>query len=349
MAQKTFSGHLVDGNRKPVAAADIFAANRKLGQTQRDGSFKFTLAAKGKRIPVTFFAAGFVSNTRLFDGRAAGGGNVVVIWPIANVVTFDAEKGLDIGLGKSSIRIAPGSLVDEAGNRVGKGAILEFTLLDVTNQAQRAAITGDFKGLMRDRTLVQLNSFGVFELSIRDRKGRPALLASGEKVELAIAVPEMLAPKAPKAIPYFDFDRGTGNWVEVGSFAWSPRTLTYNGRVERFGGAQNLDDPSQVTCVTIRTKDYWGNVVPFASVTVQMSQSTSYGTSDADGYVCLLVERNMPFTPTAFATIGTSHYTTTAPTTFLAPNIQSNETNCGDPQLCPLLGELLLDLIVGFP
>ncbi len=344
-----YSGRLVNERRRPVAHGQIIRAGKIIGTTGKDGVFAFDMAANGKRIPVTFAAPGYVSNTRLFDSRAAGNGTTVVIWAIANRITFDAELGLEIGFGSTSIRVEPGSLVDGKGARLGKGTVLEFTHFDITNQRQRAAITGDFKGQMKDRTLVQLNSFGVFELNIRDRKGGEAALAQGRTIELAIAVPERLAPRAPKTIPFFDFDRGTGNWVEVSNFAWSPNTLTYNGHVERFGGAQNLDVPARTTCVTIRTMDYWGNVVPFASVTVQLSQSTSYGTSDANGYVCLLVERNMPFTPTAYADVGSSHYTTTGPTVFMAPDIASDTTNCGDPTLCPYLGDLPLDLAVGFP
>jgi hypothetical protein len=203
---------------------------------------------------------------------------------------------------------------------------------------------------MRDRSLVQLNSFGVFELNVLDRKGRAATLVPGETIDLSIAVPERLARKAPKAMPYFDFDRITGNWVEVGSFEWASSTLTYNGRVERFGGAHNLDDPTMVTCVTIRTVNAWSLLpLPFASVTAHLSQSNSYGVSDANGYVCLLVERNAPFSVTGSLVVGLSNYVSIAPMNFMAPNIQSGAADCGDPVKCPYLGDLQLDLVVGFP
>jgi hypothetical protein len=350
MTKKILAGHVVDHNGKPVAGAQISHAGKVIGKSARDGRFKVTLAAEGRRMAVTFTARGHIPNTRLFDSRATGGGTVVVVWPIANRVTFDARQGLAISFSRSSIRIRPGTLIDGQGKPLGEGAVLEFTLLDVTNPTERPAIPGDFKGLMRDRSLVQLNSFGVFELNVLDRRGRPAALVRGEAIDLSIAVPERLAPKAPKKMPYFDFDRITGNWVEVGSFEWAMSTLTYNGRVERFGGAQNLDDPTMVTCVTIRTVDDWfHNPLPFASVTAQLSQSNSYGVSDANGYVCLLVERNAPFSVTGWVMVGSSYYGSIAPMNFMAPNIQSGAADCGDPVKCPYLGDLQLSLVVGLP
>lgn len=350
MTRRILAGHVVDHNRKPVAGAQIVHAGKVIGKSARDGRFKVTLAAEGKRIAVTFTARDHIPNTRLFDSRATGGGTVVVVWPITNRVTFDARQGLTISFGRTGIRIRPGTLIDGQGKPLGQGAVLEFTLLDVTNPSERPAIPGDFTGLMRDRSVVQLNSFGVFELNILDRKGRAATLVPGESIDLSIAVPERLAPKAPKAIPYFDFDRSTGNWVEVGSFEWARSTLTYNGRVERFGGAQNLDDPTMVTCVTIRTVSDWSLLpLPFASVTVQLSQSISYGVSDANGYVCLLVERNAPFSATGTAVLGTSYYGSIAPMNFMAPNIQSGAADCGDPVKCPYIGDLKLSLVVGLP
>lgn len=348
MTRRIFSGYVVDQNRKPVAGAQIVHAGKVIGKSARDGRFKVALAAEGKRIPVTFTARDHIPNTRLFDSRATGGGNVVVTWPIANRVTFDARQGLTISFGRTGISIRPGTLIDGQGKPLGQGAVLEFTLLDVTNPSERPAIPGDFKGLMRDRSVVQLNSFGVFELNILDRKGRAATLVRGETIDLSIAVPERLAPKAPKAIPFFDFDRSTGNWVEVGSFEWARSTLTYNGRVERFGGAQNLDDPTKVTCVTIRTVDaWWQNPLPFASVTAQLSQSISYGVSDANGYVCLLVERNAPFSVTGSAVFLGSNYLSIPPMNFMAPDIQSGAADCGDPVKCPYLGNLQLSLVLG--
>jgi hypothetical protein len=348
MTRTILAGHVVDHNGKPVAGAQIAHAGKVIGKSARDGRFKVTLAAEGKRIAVTFTARDHMPNTRLFDSRVTGGGTVVVVWPITNRVTFDARQGLAISFGRSGIRIRPGTLIDRQGKPLGEGAVLEFTLLDVTNPSERPAIPGDFKGLMRDRSVVQLNSFGVFQLSVLDRKGRAATLAHGETIDLSIAVPEQLAPKTPKAIPYFDFDGSTGNWVEVGSFEWAGSTLTYNGHVERFGGPQNLDDPTMVTCVTIRTVDDWfHNPLPSASVTAHLSQSNSYGVSNASGYVCLLVERNAPFSVTGSVVFGGSNYVSIAPMNFMAPNIQSGAADCGDPVKCPYLGDLQLSLVVG--
>ena len=321
-------------------------SRKVIGKSARDGRSS-SLSAEGKRIAVTFTARDHIPNTRLFDRRATAV-ELSRRLPITNRVTFDARQGLTISFGRTGIRIGPGTLIDGQGKPLGEGAVLEFTLLDVTNPSERLAIPGDFKGLMRDRSVVQLNSFGVFELNVLDRKGRAAALVRGETIDLSIAVPERLAPKAPKAIPFFDFDRSTGNWVEVGSFEWARSTLTYNGRVERLGGAQNLDDPTMVTCVTIRTVDaFFHNPLPFASVTAQLSQSTSYGVSDANGYVCLLVERNAPFSVSGGLVLGGSHYMSVVPMNFMAPDIQSGAADCGDPVKCPYIGDLELDLVVG--
>ncbi|HEX8685070.1 MAG TPA: hypothetical protein VF654_01175, partial [Pyrinomonadaceae bacterium] len=306
-------------------------------------------AGRDARVALTFSAEGYVSNTRVYHPRA-GGGNVVIIWPVAYRVRFDPARGLDVRLGSSGIKVPADALTGAAGERLDAPAELRFTLLDVTNQFQRAAAPGDFSGRMLDRGVRRLNSYGIFDLDIRDSGGRPLRLRREASIDLSIAVPPRLAVKPPRQVGFFDFDAAEGLWVQVGTFNFSPSTLTYNGSVTSFGGAHNLDDAQDTVCVTVKVVHYY-NQSPMAnfSVTAHGPQYDSYGVTDANGFVCLLVQKNATFTADAHGSLGSSYWLTPPfmVPTFTSPNFSSGASDCGNPTTCPYLGTVPVDVIVG--
>jgi hypothetical protein len=344
-----FAGRVLDNNRRPVSRVQISLKGKVVGESETDGSFLVTLAGVESRVALTFAAEGYVSNTRVYDSKATGNGNTVVIWPIAYRVKFDSSRELDIELGSSRIKIPANVLTGPGGEKLNDPVALQFTLFDITNQFQRAAASGDFSGQLLDGSIRRLNSYGIFDFDLRDFKGRPLNLSRGARMDLSIAIPPRLAGKAPKQVGFFDFDAKVGRWIQVGNFDFAPATLSYNGSVTSFGGSHNLDDPQDTTCVTVQVVNmYDGSAMPNFSVTAHGPQYDSQGTTNSSGFVCLLVQRNASFSVDAWGMIGTSYFGTPNPPTFTSPNFSSGAADCGSGcTTCPFLGTVQVDLIVG--
>ena len=341
------SGHVVDKDRRPVANVKITSNGRTIGTTGGDGSFAVKLRDAARRVAVTFGARGYVANTRIFDGRGSRG-NLIVIWPTASRVGFDPGRGLDVELGSSRIQVPADALVSSGGKKADGRAELRFTLFDVTDPFQRAAAAGDFASRSTDGTTERLSSFGIFDLDVTDASGRRLGLRRDASVELAVAVPPRLARRAPKEVGFYDFDPLSGFWVPAGTFGFVPAGLTYNGSVVPFGGLHNLDETQSVTCVTVQVVSIWdGSGMGGFQVTAHGPQYDSYGTTDGNGFVCLLVDTGATFTVTAFGTVGATFWSSPQPPTFTAPNFSSTAEDCGDSVKCPLLGTVAVDFVVG--
>lgn len=192
-----------------------------------------------------------------------------------------------------------------------------------------------------------MRSYGIFDFDLRNLKGQSLSLRQGASILLSIAVPPRLARQAPRQVGFFTFDTVVGQWTQVGSFDFALGTLTYNGSVTRFGGANNLDEQEKITCITIQVIRWWDSLpMPNMSVVAHGPQSDSYGTTDANGFTCLLVPRNTTFSVEAFGNMGSSSYGTPTQPSFTSPNFSSGDSDCGDPDKCPCLGTVMVDLIV---
>jgi len=122
------------------------------------------------------------------------------------------------------------------------------------------------------------------------------------------------------------------------------------GTITSFGGAHNLDNDQLTTCVTVQVVDLYSNTgLGGMFVQVQGSQYTFSATTNSSGFVCLIVDRNAPFSVTAQGTPTgySSYWATPHPINLVSPNIASGATNCGDPVLCPFVGTIQVDVITG--
>lgn len=263
---------------------------------------------------------------------------------------FDPARDLDIELGGTRIQIPADALTGPGGAKLGEAVALRFTLFDVTSAFQRAAAPGDFSGRLLDRSIRRLNSYGIFSGGLHDLKGRPASLRRGASINLAVAMPPRLVTDAPRQVGYFDFDAAAGLWNQVGNFDFVPDTLTYNGSVTSFGGEHNLDNPQDTVCVTLHVQDFLGNAIPNATVVAHGAQYSSPGTTNASGDVCVLVQRNAGFWAEAYGQTSGGTYYTSAPfgqQNFTSPNFSSGAGDCGDSDLCPQVGNIIVDYAVG--
>jgi hypothetical protein len=87
--------------------------------------------------------------------------------------------------------------------------------------------------------------------------------------------------------------------------------------------------------------------MPNFTVIAHSSQSDFYGTTDANGFVCVLVDRNAAFSVEAHGYYGSGSYGTYPyqPVNFFSPNIASGASDCGGPN-CPFVGPVPVDILV---
>jgi len=342
------AGHVIDNNGNPLNRVKISMQGKVIGESGKDGSFSIAAPTPEPRIALTFASEGYVSNTRIYDASATRDGNVVIIWPVAYRLKFDPSRELDAELGGSRIKITANTLVGPRQERLSGPVELRFTLFDVSDRLQQMAASGDYSAQMPDGAIRRLTSYGIFDLGLSDLKGQPLNLIAGAKIDLAVPVPPRLAARAPKQVGFFDFDEKTGRWIPIGTFQYVPEKLTYNGSVVKFNVPHNLDSTQDTTCITIQVVNiYDGSPMPNFTATVHAQGYGSSGTTDSNGFVCLLVERNSTFTVDAMGSLGGNTWGTPHPSTFTAPNFSSGTADCGNCTTCPFVGTVQEDFLVG--
>jgi hypothetical protein len=343
-------GRVVDTNRRALDNVSIYQRGNLVAKTKKDGTFSITTKKADSRELYKFEAPGFVSNVRAFDPTSNGYFGVVLS-PIAHKVEFDIGQGLDIKFDRSRISIPKNALVDDIGRKLSGPAIVRFTLLDITRRLQQLASSGDFFGTLSNGSLTKLESFGVFDFDIAAKNNTKAFLSKDKAISVSIALPLKIAKRAPKEIPFFEFSESSGYWEQISNFLLNQEDLTYNGTITTLqGGQYNIDVPADIVCLKFQVRDYYFNQpMPNAWVTYSGSQSNGTGTTDSNGFVCLLVVKNDVITLSATSVVGTSHYATPVPLVVTAPNFSSTAADCGNDLLCPFAGTICVDLLVGFP
>lgn len=343
-------GRVLDDTGRPVAKAEVSFKGKVVATSGKDGFFSAAAPRGQSTVVLTFAAGGYISNTKMFDPKAATV-NTVIIWPIGYRIKFDCMQELDVELGSSRIVIPASVLSGSGGDKFSGSATLRYTWFDVTSLLQRAAAPGNFSGRMLDRSVRRLNSYGIFDLAITDSKGRALGLRRGAKVELTIPVPQGLVSQAPRQVGFFDFDLTSGQWIEAGNAHLDFRALAYTIVINRFPGpdgstAHNLDDPQDTTCVRVQVVNYFdGSALAGFTAIAHGSQYTYQTTTDALGYACLLVQRNASFLVEAYGVLSGQYWGASSWPTFTSPNV--SYPDCSDPCCCPILGTVPLSFVVG--
>jgi hypothetical protein len=336
-------GRVVDPHGKAVAGVRVEGGG-SITTTDARGEFALT-AAPSPRLAVSFSAPRFVNTTRIFPDASRSGINTVVIWPRSAAVTIDATGGTIPFASGGSIAIPANSLADPQGRAVSGPVDVSVTYFDVSDRARLLAVPGDFTARMRDGSQRRLQSYGVFEIAASDRAGNRIDLARGRNAAVRIPIPRAFAGRTPRTIGSYSFDTAQAVWVEEGTLLLDD--LVYTGTIDRFDWSWNADEPVDTTCMTFLVLSPGINPQPLPGAKVEATGvdygSVSYGYTNADGLVCLLVKRNAQIELKAIGTIPTWRSQTE---TVTSPDIASGPGDCGDPTKCPRT-TIQLDVIVG--
>lgn len=91
---------------------------------------------------------------------------------------------------------------------------------------------GDLRAFSSDGNEVQLYSYGMLNVELRDDQGNLLQIADGKKATLKMPVPADMQSTAPQTIPLWYFDENKGIWIEEGEAKL--QNGQYIGEVDHF-------------------------------------------------------------------------------------------------------------------
>jgi endo-1,3-1,4-beta-glycanase ExoK len=246
-ADRTLRGRVVDPANAPVAGVEVHAPGCAPTMTGANGEFTVARVPAVERFAVTFRAPRFIETTRVYDTRRVAT-DIVVVWPRSQAQPLNAVRGGTLNFPAGTVTIPPRALVDGGGQPIDGDVRVSFSAFDVTDPRQYRNAPGDFTARMRDGSIRQLETFGVFEVYVEDARGRRADLRRGTLAEVELGVPERLRP--PKTVGSYSFEAASGLWVEEATFQLTrPRRL--QGAIRTLSLAWNADDLLNTTCIVI--------------------------------------------------------------------------------------------------
>jgi len=174
------------------------------------------------------------------------------------------------------------------GRRLTGDVDVTMSALDITDQRQLASAPGDFTARMRNGTIRNLETFGLFEL-VAESDGRAVRFAPGKAATVELEVPKEM----PAIVPSFRFDERTGRWNQQ-TTEWQsagPRIVTAINWLDWW----NADMPFDTTCLAVDVlgcRSCEGAPNRIAGATVTASPSGYFGatysdTTNGNAPVCL--------------------------------------------------------------
>ena len=336
----TIMGRVVDPRNTPVRGAEVRVSGQPAVLTNSNGEFNILGLAATKRLAVSFSAPGFMDTTRVYEVGESSRitGNVVVIWPRTAPVSLNATQGGKLTFPGGTISFPPLALVDELGRQLQGEVRVAFSVLDVSDPNQLRIAPGDFTARMRDDTIRQLETFGVFEVFVEDSNGQRANLAPGKTAAIELFIPPTLRPNAPRAVGLFSFDKTGGLWIEEGTFTLTEGQV-YTGVIPDILSEWNIDMPLITTCLKLQILDENGWPAPLGTK-VEAEGVDYIGLSpivyveDPTGVVCLLVKTSAKVSVVAYHP--TVNHIQSCPLEFLTHPYTANDSDCENSAICPV-------------
>lgn len=299
---RLLTGQVVDPQNTPVAGVEVRLPGRPAVLTDGAGRFRIRGAVATERLAVSFRAPRYMETTAIYDRQSRDGGvTVVVVWPRAAAVVLDPVKGGRVAFPRGSITFPPNALVDAAGGAVTGPVNVSMSVLDLADPRQVASAPGDFTARMRDGSIRNLETFGLFELAIADANGRSVQFARDRGARVELTMPRVRGRDLPESVGSFSFEQPTGRWIEEAEFEVEsldiPSWLLQSQITST--GWWNADQPYDTTCLTVRVlgcRGCEGDSAPIlgaevAATGTDYTGEVSVGQTNASGEVCLAVKR----------------------------------------------------------
>ncbi len=289
-----------------------------------DGTFELETQA-GSSVVVELLRPGYLRGLERLDVlEGTPTALEVTLMPEAAPVALDADAGGTATGARGASMIAPGqAFVDASGNAVVGEVQVHLTPLDPAVDAELAAYPGDLRAETADGTLVQLETLGVLDVTVR-QNGEDLQIADDQSIEIRIPAPSSGADTWPATVPLWSFDEQTADWVEEGTATYDATDHTYGGTITHLS-PWNADLILDATCVRGTVVDEQGNPIPGALIQTAGIDylGTSSATADQSGQFCVVVRSNSRVRITAIHPLGggtTREVTSGSAATTVPPN-----------------------------
>ncbi|MCA9656423.1 MAG: carboxypeptidase regulatory-like domain-containing protein [Myxococcales bacterium] len=224
-----------------------------------------------------------------------------VLRPEAPAIPLDADLGGEVvGMRGARIDAPPGAFVTRDGRAIGGTVEVHLTPLNPAIPAEYDAYPGDGLARTFDGGLVQLETFGVLDVTVR-QDGQDLTIADGMGVEVEIPLPDPAPAVLPDAVALWGFDEEAGVWEEEGIATLDAAAGIYRGTITHLS-PWNADQPLQATCIKGHVQDEAGRPVAGAIVYAEGQDylGGSTATSDEAGEFCVPVRKDSRVEVTAY-------------------------------------------------
>ncbi|MEP7234402.1 MAG: carboxypeptidase-like regulatory domain-containing protein [Ignavibacteriota bacterium] len=133
----------------------------------------------------------------------------------AKTATLTASVGGTVNAGAASVKFAPGSFTDGAGNPYTGKVDISARFLDPSKSTFYSFFAGDEQAQRIDGSITNLVSCGVLRVILTDQAGNELKLDATKPATLSC--PKPADPKAPATLQLWSFDESLGEWKEEGN------------------------------------------------------------------------------------------------------------------------------------
>lgn len=269
-------GFVLDENGNAVSAAEVKTGS-KTTTTNQNGYFRIEAAPfTGDFCYIKAVKKGFFIGSTTIHGQAGNShATELIMVSQNNIVSFAAAQGKTITLqGGATVKLPANGFVTSSGKAyTGNVNVAVMHLNPEAKNFSSLIPGGDLRAFNAEGQNVQLYSYGMMNVEMRDDAGNLLQLASGQKSTLTIPVPVSMT--APASIPLWYFDEDKGVWIEEGKAAL--QGTNYVGTVSHFT-YWNVDKPCPPAIVKGKVVDSDGN--PVGWINIQIGQKKVFSNND---------------------------------------------------------------------
>jgi len=146
---------------------------------------------------------------------------------------FDSNKFQEFDIKDGKINFTSNSFKDVNGNNYNGKVIVEATLNQVTNHFGLESFPGDFTGVREDGNTAFIESYGFYNIELKDESGNKLNLKNGTTATLTFPADPNLTHDQD-TIPLWYYNTELGSWIEEGIATYDPVKNVYIGEVSHF-------------------------------------------------------------------------------------------------------------------
>jgi len=246
--ETNLSGVVMDTDHQPISEA-IVSISGITAETDQNGVFNFRnieLLSDGSLVKV--FKTGYFDGFIFADGQPGDQSYLETILIERQAQEFQSSTGGTITMnGGATITFEPNSIVTGGGSPYSGIVEISTHYYDPSSDETAFTMPGDLRAIDQNTNFVQLMTFGMMAVELRNPSGVELQLAPESKATLNFPIPSESDFIQNELIPMWYLDEDSGTWIEEGSAIVKGNLLV--GEVSHFS-FWNCDLPFPVVNIT---------------------------------------------------------------------------------------------------